>query len=80
MKNTGIIRKIDELGRVVLPVEIRRALTLNIKDPVEIYTDKDSIILKKYSCSCIFCDEKEDLIEFHGKHVCPACLKKVKSL
>ncbi len=80
MKNTGIVRKIDELGRIVLPIEIRRALDLNVKDSVEIYTDKDSIVLKKYSNTCAFCDEQDDLIEFDSKHICPECLKKLKSL
>ncbi len=80
MKNTGIVRKIDELGRVVLPIEIRRALDLKIKDAVEIYTDRDTIVLRKYSDSCVFCTEKEDLAEFEGKHICPECLKKLKGI
>ncbi len=80
MKNTGIVRRIDELGRVVLPIEIRRALDLKIKDPVEIYTDSNSIILKKYSDSCVFCSEKEELVAFEGKHICPKCLKKIKGI
>lgn len=75
MKSTGIVRKIDELGRLVIPKELRRILDLNEKDPVEIFTDGDQIILRKYSPSCIFCDESQDVIEFKGKKVCKKCLE-----
>lgn len=73
MKSTGIVRKIDELGRVVLPIELRRTYDLAVKDSIEIYTEDDKIILKKFQKSCIFCGEQEDLVDYKGKSVCPAC-------
>ncbi len=69
MKTTGIVRNLDNLGRVTLPIELRRNLNLNIKDPVEIFVEGDSIILKKYSPCDIFTGDKEDLIEYHGMMV-----------
>ena len=74
MKSTGIVRKVDELGRIVLPIELRRTLDIAEKDNMEIYVDGSSIILKKYQPSCIFCDDARDVINFRGKNICPACL------
>ena len=74
MKSTGIVRKVDELGRIVLPIELRRTLDIAEKDNLEIYVDGSSIILKKYQPSCIFCDDARDVINFRGKNICPACL------
>lgn len=79
MKNTGIVRKIDSLGRIVLPKELRKAL--NIKDnetPLEIYTEGEQIILKKYAPACIFCGEASEVINFKGKNICKSCLKELK--
>lgn len=75
MKSTGIVRRIDDLGRVVLPKELRQTLHISEKDSLEIYMDDDKIILSKYipSCTCIFCDEDNDLQEFRGKNVCASC-------
>lgn len=69
MKSTGIVRKVDELGRIVLPVEIRKNLDIKIKDPLEIFISNDKIILKKYDPADIFTGEMEDLIEYNGKKV-----------
>ena len=80
MKSTGIVRKVDELGRIVLPIEMRRTLYIAEKDALEIYVDGSSVILKKYKPSCIFCDTAKDVSEFKGKNVCPKCLKELKSL
>ena len=80
MKSTGIIRQIDELGRFVLPIEIRRTLGINIKDSLEIYTDNDRIILRKHSPACLFCDGTEDIRVFEGKRVCRECLNKLKAM
>ncbi|MCC8195574.1 MAG: AbrB/MazE/SpoVT family DNA-binding domain-containing protein [Oscillospiraceae bacterium] len=80
MKSTGIVRRIDELGRIVIPMELRKSMDLNIKDPIEILTDGDNIILRKYSNSCALCGEGEDIIPFGNKHICPACLKKIKEM
>ncbi len=73
MKSTGIVRRIDELGRVVLPIELRRTFDIEVKDAVEIFTDTDMIILKKFQRSCVFCGDAEDLKEYKGKAVCPKC-------
>ena len=73
MKSTGIVRRIDELGRVVLPIELRRTLDIDIKDSLEIYVDNNSIILKKYAPACVFCGEADDIINFKGKNVCKKC-------
>lgn len=77
MKSTGIVRKVDELGRIVLPIELRKNLNVNIKDPLEIFVDKDSVILKKYSPDCIFCHEATNIIQFEGKNICKECLKRM---
>jgi transcriptional pleiotropic regulator of transition state genes len=78
LKSTGVVRKVDELGRIVLPVELRRTLNIDTKDPVEIYVDDEEIILKKYEPACIFCGEAEDTREFKGKLVCTNCLEKME--
>lgn len=69
MKSTGIVRKLDELGRITLPIELRRNLNVNERDPLEIFVDDDKIILKKYDPSDIFTGEMEDLVEYRGKKV-----------
>lgn len=75
MKETGIIRRIDELGRVTLPIELRRSLDLAVHDSVEIFVDGDMIVMKKYSPRCIFCGEGSGLLEFKGKNVCGKCAR-----
>ena len=80
MKSTGMIRQIDDLGRFVLPIEIRRTLNINIKDSLEIYTDNDRIILRKHSPACLFCDGTEGIRLFEGKRICNDCLKKLKNM
>lgn len=77
MKSTGIVRKVDELGRIVLPIELRRTLDIAEKDSLEIYVDGPSIILKKYQASCIFCDDAKDVVNFKGKTVCTNCIKEL---
>ena len=75
MKATGIVRKVDELGRIVLPIELRRTLGIAERDPLEIYVDGDTIVIKKYQATCVFCDNAHDVVAYKGKNVCPACLK-----
>ena len=77
MKATGIIRKVDELGRVVLPIELRRSLDIGERDALEIYTDSDMIILKKYQPACIFCGNPKGVTPFKGKNVCPDCIREL---
>lgn len=80
MKATGIVRKVDELGRIVLPIELRRTLDISEKDSLEIYTDGSSIVLKKYQPACVFCSDSRDTISFHGKNVCPRCYREMQNL
>lgn len=79
MKSTGVVRKIDELGRIVLPIEIRKTLDIKQKDALEMFIDEDKIILQKYQPSCIFCNTVEDIVYFNGKRVCSACIEKMKN-
>lgn len=78
MKSTGIVRRIDELGRIVLPIELRRTFDIGEKDALEIYVDQDAIILKKFSRSCVFCSNASDVVEFKGKTICIECLTSLK--
>ena len=80
MKATGIIRRVDELGRVVIPIEIRNQFNIIEKDPIEIYVDDSSIVLRKYEPNCIFCGSTENLVEYKGKLVCDKCSKQLTSL
>lgn len=79
MKATGIVRKVDELGRIVLPIELRRTLDIAERDPLEIYVDGSSIILNKYQPACIFCGDSKDIIPYKNKNVCRACLAELSS-
>ena len=79
MKATGIVRKVDELGRIVLPIELRRTLNIRHEDPIEIFVDGDYIMLKKYEPACIFCGNEKDVITIRGKNVCEECLQQIKS-
>ncbi|WP_456064305.1 AbrB/MazE/SpoVT family DNA-binding domain-containing protein [Carboxydothermus ferrireducens] len=75
MKSTGIVRKVDELGRVVIPIELRRTLGIEEKDALEIYVDNEKIILKKYEPACIFCGNAANVHHYKGKLICTDCLK-----
>lgn len=80
MKSTGIVRKLDELGRVVLPIELRRTFGLEEKDPVEIFIDDEYIMLKKYQPACIFCGQAKNVTQHKGKNICEKCLEELKEL
>lgn len=75
MKSTGIVRKVDELGRIVLPMELRRTLDIESRDSLEIFVDGEKIILKKYEPQCVFCSSAENINIFKGKNICSECLK-----
>ena len=79
MKSTGIVRKVDELGRIVLPIELRRTLDIAEKDALEIYVDGSTIVLKKFRPSCVFCDSSRDLVTYKDKNICPRCLRYLKN-
>ncbi len=80
MKSTGIVRRMDELGRVVIPIEIRNKFDIKVKDPVEIFVDGSNIVLKKYEPNCVFCGGTKNLVEYNGKLVCNKCAKKLATL
>ncbi|WP_018248922.1 AbrB/MazE/SpoVT family DNA-binding domain-containing protein [Orenia marismortui] len=77
MKATGIVRKIDDLGRIVIPIELRRTLNIDVKDPLEIYVDNEKVIFKKYEPACTFCGNADNTINFKDKIVCHECLAKI---
>ncbi|MEQ8235928.1 MAG: AbrB/MazE/SpoVT family DNA-binding domain-containing protein [Syntrophomonadaceae bacterium] len=74
MKSTGVVRRVDELGRIVIPIELRRTMGIEEKDALEIYVDSEKIILKKYEPACIFCGNAEDVTNYKGKNICKSCL------
>ena len=80
IKNTGIVRKLDELGRITLPIELRRNLDIDEKDPVEIYVSEDMIILKKFAPADTFTGSTGDLVEYHGKMVSKESIKELAKL
>lgn len=77
MKSTGIVRRIDEVGRIVIPMEIRKSLSIDTRDPVEIFVDSNQIILRKYEPACIFCGGADDVRDFKGRIVCKKCAKEL---
>lgn len=79
MKSTGVVRQLDTLGRIVLPIELRRTMDIGVKDMLEIFVEDDQIILKKYHPSCIFCSDARDVITYRGKLVCKKCLAELKA-
>lgn len=80
MKSTGIVRRMDELGRVVIPIEIRNKFDIKVKDPVEIFVDGSNIVLKKFEPNCVFCGSTKNLVEYNDKLVCSKCTKKLSDL
>ena len=78
MKSTGIVRRIDEMGRIVLPAELRRTMDIGERETMEIFTDGPSIVLKKYTPACIFCDSGRSVSLFKGKSVCARCLRQLR--
>jgi len=79
MKSTGIVRKIDDLGRIVLPMELRKVLEISERDSLEIFVDGNFIMLQKYEPSCIFCGSAENVNGYKGRNVCGACINDLKT-
>lgn len=77
MKSTGIIRKVDDLGRIVLPIELRRILDITERDALEIYVENDHIILQKFEPACIFCGGARGLMSYREKNVCQDCARRM---
>lgn len=80
MKSTGIVRKIDHLGRIVLPIELRRVLDIDKDSSLEIYVENDSILLRKYQPACVFCGGSEEVASYKGRNICAACRKEIGQL
>lgn len=80
MKSTGIVRRVDELGRVVIPIELRNKFGIAEKDPIEIYVDGSNIVLKKFEPNCIFCGNSKKLVEYNGKQICNKCLSNLSEI
>ena len=78
MRPTGIVRKVDDLGRIVLPIELRRTLDIAERDELEIYLEDDKVIMRKYEPSCVFCASTIGLTEYRGKNVCAQCVRAMK--
>ncbi len=78
MKSIGVVRKVDDLGRIVLPIEIRKTLDIGEKDSLEIFIDEDRIVLQKYQPACTFCNRIDNIVYFNNKRVCAACIAKMK--
>ena len=78
MKSTGVVRRVDELGRIVLPIEIRKVLDIQKRDAVEIFTDDHRIILQKYEPACIFCGSSDEIVYYSGRRVCSSCIRAMK--
>lgn len=78
MKSTGVTRRLDSLGRIVVPIELRRTMDIEEKDAMEIFVDGDRIILKKHEPACIFCGNADDVVNYKGKNICRACADELK--
>lgn len=75
MQSIGVVRKVDELGRIVVPIELRRNLNIEVGDPLEIFVSDEEIILRKYQPGCVFCGDVKYVVEFKGKKICTNCIK-----
>lgn len=73
MKSTGMVRRIDELGRIVIPIEIRSKLNIYVRDPIEIFTEGSSIVFRKHEPNCFFCNSNQELVFYANKHICKHC-------
>lgn len=80
MKSTGVVRKLDNLGRIVIPIELRRTMNIDLRDTLEIFTEDDRIILKKYHPACVFCSDARNVVPYKGKLICKRCLEEMKQM
>ncbi len=80
MKSTGIVRRVDELGRIVIPIELRNKLEIAEKDPIEIYVDGSSIVLKKHEDTCVFCGSAKNVVSYKGKLICAKCTQNISNM
>lgn len=80
MKSTGIVRPVDSLGRIVLPIELRRVLDIDKDAALEVYVDNDSIVLRKYQPACVFCGNDDRIAQYQGRNICAACRRQIAQL
>ena len=80
MKPAGFLCKIDKLGRIVIPKPLREKYDIHTDDTLEMFTETDAIVLKKYGMHCTFCNGSDTLTVFKGKPVCQSCLNKLQNL
>ena len=78
MNDTGIVRRVDDLGRIVIPMELRRTLGINVKDPMAIFVEDDKIILEKHRDVCALCGSSENVSEFKNRPICQTCVEEIK--
>jgi transcriptional pleiotropic regulator of transition state genes len=78
MNDTGIVRRVDDLGRIVIPMELRRTLGIHVKDPISISVDGERIILEKYRDSCVICGAEGEIVLVKNRPVCVACMAEIK--
>ncbi len=78
MKTIGVVRRVDDLGRIVLPAELRRSLDISDRDELEIYVERDRIVLQKFEPSCVFCGSSRDLVVYRGKQICQSCIESMR--
>ncbi len=80
MKSLGIVRPVDNLGRIVVPIELRRTMDIKEGDSLEFFTEENRIILKKYQPACLYCGDARDVAVFRGHNICKKCLDELKKL
>jgi len=80
LKPAGVVRKVDQLGRIVLPKSLRKRYQMNEGDPVEILVQGDHIILERYHPRCVFCGSIDDVREFKERYLCSACITEMSGL
>ncbi|MCE5203203.1 MAG: AbrB/MazE/SpoVT family DNA-binding domain-containing protein [Coriobacteriales bacterium] len=78
MSDTGIVRRVDDLGRIVIPMELRRTLGINVKDPISISVEGDRVILEKFRDACVICGSQQDVTTVKGRSVCADCVATIK--
>ncbi len=79
MNDTGIVRRVDDLGRIVIPMELRRTLGINVKDPMAIMVDGERIILQKHKDVCAICGSNDEIVEFKNRSICGECVRALKA-
>ncbi len=80
MRATGVVRRVDQLGRIVLPKKLRKEFEFNEKNDIELLIDGDTIVLRKFMPSCVFCNTRDDVNVYKGRNICEKCMDELKDL